>query len=67
LANGRNRPILLNNSTLSSVVFAASVERKEDRWLGALYFVLAMLFGADSDRHFCHFWFCRAQPLRHSS
>ncbi len=46
---------------------AASVKRKDDRRLVAVYFVSAMLFGADLDRHFFCFRFYQAQPLRHSS
>ena len=61
--DGCCRPILLNNSTFEPRGSAASVKRKEDRWLGAFNFGLAMLFGADS----CRFWFYRAQPLGHSS
>jgi hypothetical protein len=61
------RPILLNNSTFKGRGSTAADRRREVRSVEALFLELAMLFGADLDRHFCHFLFYRAQPLRHSS
>jgi TRAP-type mannitol/chloroaromatic compound transport system permease small subunit len=59
--------ILLNNSMVRQRGIVANAWQREDWWLRALYFVLAMLFFADLDRHVSCFWFYRAQPRRHSS
>ena len=76
---GRSGTILLNNSTFERRGIAASVKRKEDRWLGALYLcwryclapiqiAIFAISGSAGHNHFAiRLRFCAVAASRNSS